>query len=121
MFGEFRAGRRTIFEEIFDFEAPPFVPLFISVKTIIRPGYFNHEIDFCARPHAFHPTLTPPPFDFTPFSSVSGKVGRSVGAVWQSRINGDLIKDYSWTKIKINLTPAAEETNKRGRGRDEVV
>lgn len=34
----------------------------------------------------------------------------------KSRINGDLIKDYSWTKIKINLTPAAEEANKRGKG-----
>lgn len=86
---------------------------------IIRPDpakfCSTHEIDFSSRTH--EPLLSLPPslqptFRFTFFGQ-----GRSIGGVWQSRINGDLIKDYSWTKIKINLTPAAEETNKRGSRR----
>ena len=65
-------------------------------------------------------------FTFPPLSPpVSVKAAR-LPRVWQSRINGDLIKDYSSTKIKINLTPAAEEKNKRvqgerrGEGGDDV-
>lgn len=112
----FTGSDPAVFEEI---EISAFRYLYREGEMIIRPDpakfCSTHEIDFSSRTH--EPLLSLPPslqptFRFTFFGQ-----GRSIGGVWQSRINGDLIKDYSWTKIKINLTPAAEETNKRGSRR----
>lgn len=77
VFGEFRWGGERFSTK------KSFVPLFISVKMIIRPGRFSHEIDFplCARPRAFHPILAPPPFDFLLLSPpFRARSVRSVGS-----------------------------------------
>lgn len=88
-------------------------------KLIIRPRSFSYKIDFplCTVVRIRNsPTLNPSFLFYSSPYFFLFRQGHLIGGVWQSRINGDLIKDYSSTKIKINLTLAVEEKNKRSRG-----
>ena len=82
--------------------------LFIIRKLIIK-SHPHHPhcprklipwvVFVCALSHTFF--RNPPP-------ALHSVAKFLIGESWHSRINGDLIKDYSSTKIKINRAPSAD-------------